>query len=197
LSRVASRILVVSLASASAAAAIAVASGGASTKPRAIPFKTLWRTSGEGTGRLPFTTGKALTAAAVVWARNGDAAVTGTTFVSSAHLAELDRFAWAERFVLVAAIVRPTTGFSVRVKRISYQHPAADVEQFCVVASVSKPRRGQPVEQRRTVSAHVVTIARRGFGLSFSRAAILRSSNGELLATTTSFGPVRPGACRG
>jgi hypothetical protein len=163
---------------------------------RNVPFTTLWQTSGEGTGKLPFTTGKQLTAAAVVWARNGDAANLGPTFVSAAHLAALDRFPWRKRFLLAAAIVRPTTGYSIRVKRISYQHPAPGVEQFCVVATVSKPRPSQAVEQRRTVSAHVVQIARRGFGLSFSRAAILRSSDGHLLATTTEFGEVRPGACR-
>lgn len=184
------------LASVAVLVAAPKATGVSSVRTRAIHFTTLLRTSGEGTGKLPFTTGKPLTAAAVVWSRKGEALLTGPTFVSSAHLAALDRFAWSKRFALVAAVVRPTTGFSIRVKRIAYQHPTPEIEQFCVVATVSKPRPGQPVEERRTVSAHVVQIARRSFGLGFSSAAILRSSEGELLATTTSFGPVRPGACR-
>jgi hypothetical protein len=175
---------------------LAAAVPAAASRERAVHFQTLWRTSGEGTGKLPFTTGKPLTAAAVVWARNGDAANTGPTFVSGAHLAALDRFPWSKRFVVVATIVRPTTGFTIRVKRITYQRPTAEVEQFCVVAAISKPRPGQAVEQRRTVSAHVVQIARRSFGLAVPTAAILRSANGELLASTTTFGPVRLGACR-
>jgi hypothetical protein len=181
-----------------AAVALAVVgtASGAAPRDHLVRFQTLWRTSGEGTGKLPFTTGKALTAAAVVWARNGDAANTGPTFVSASHLASLDRFPWSKRFVLVAAIVRPTTGFSIRVKRVTYQHPAAEIEQFCVILTITKPRAGQPVEHRRTVAAHVVAIARRGFGLAFSKAAILRSSDGTLLASTTEFGPVRRGACR-
>jgi hypothetical protein len=190
------RLGVVFVASLAAAAAVSGAAAAPAVKTRNVAFTTLWRTSGEGTGKLPFTTGKELKAAAVVWARNGDAANTGPTFVSAQHLAALDRFPWRTRFILVAAIVRPTTGFAIRVKRISYQHPAPEIDQFCVVVTVSKPRGGHPVEQRRTVSAQVVQIARRGFGLSFSRAAILRSTDGALLATSTEFGQVRPGACR-
>jgi hypothetical protein len=187
---------VVLLASVAAIVAAPNASGASSVQARAIRFETLWRTSGEGSGKLPFTTGKPLTAAAVVWSRNGEALLTGPTFVSSVHLAALDRFPWSKRFVLVAAIVRPTTGFSIRIKRITYEHPTPEIDQFCVIATVSRPRPGKPVEQRRTVSAHVVEIARRSFGLAFSKAAILRSSTGELLASTTEFGPVRREACR-
>jgi hypothetical protein len=176
--------------------ALAAAAPASAPRDRAVHFRTLWRTSGEGTGKLPFTTGKPLTAAAIVWSRKGEALNTGPTFVGSAHLAALDRFAWGKRFALVAAIVRPTTGFSIRVRRITDQHPTPEIEQFCVIATVSKPRSGQPVEQRRTVSAHVVQIARRSFGVAVPEAAILRSSDGELLSSTTTFGPVRPGACR-
>ena len=186
------------LASVAVLVAAPKATGVSSVRTRAIHFTTLLRTSGEGTGKLAFTTGKPLTAAAVVWSRRGEALLTGPTFVSSAHLAALDRFAWgasASRS-LPRSSGRPTTGFSIRVKRIAYQHLTPDIEQFCVVATVSKPRPGKSVEQRRTVSTHVVQIARRSSGLGFSAAAILRSSDGELLATTTSFGPVRPGACR-
>ena len=181
---------------AAVALAVVAAAPAATSRDRPVRFRTLWRTSGEGTGKLPFTTGKPLTAAAVVWARNGEAANTGPTFVSAAHVAALGRFPWRKRFVLAAAIVRPTTGFSIRVTRITYQRPTPEIEQFCVIATISRPHAGQPVEQRRTVSAHVVQIARGSFGLAVPAAAILRSSNGELLASTTTFGPVRPGACR-
>lgn len=178
------------------ALAVAAAVPAAASRDRLVRFTTLWRTTGEGTGKLPFTTGQTLSAAAVVWQRKGDALNTGPTFVSAGRIAGLEQFPWTRRFPLLVAIARPTTGFSVTVRRISYQHPTPEIDQFCVIASVSGPRAGQPVEHRRTVSTHAVQIDRRGFGPAFSSAAILRSSDGKLLSRTTAFGPVRPAACR-
>ena len=175
---------------------LGVAGAGSAAPARSVHFTTLWRTVGEGTGKLPFTTGQTLSAAAVVWQRMGDALNTGPTFVSGARLARLEQFPRSKRFPLLVAIVRSTTGYSITVKRITYQHPTAEIDQFCVIATVTKPRAGEPVEHRRTVSTHAVQIDRRGFGLAFSSGAILRSSDGTLLSKTTAFGPVRPTACR-
>jgi hypothetical protein len=55
---------------------------------------------------------------------------------------------------------------------------------------------GEGTGKRRTVSNHVVTIARRGFGYAVPAAAILRSPDGNLISKTTSFGPVRPVLCK-
>ena len=187
------------MASVAATAAVPGAGDAAATEAvgsREVPFATLWRTTGEGSGKLPYTTGKDISAAAVVWSRLGQAELTGPTFLSNAHVAALRRFPWSKQFLLVASIVRSTTGYRITVKRIRYQHPSSDVEQFCVIAAVSKPRPGQAVEQRRTVSSQVVRISRSRFGVSFSAAAILRGADGKLLASTTTFQPVRPGLCR-
>jgi hypothetical protein len=94
----------------------------------------------------------------------GDALNTGPTFVSGARLARLEQFPRSKRFPLLVAIVRSTTGYSITVKRITYQHPTAEIDQFCVIATVTKPRAGEPVEHRRTVSTHAVQIDREASG---------------------------------
>lgn len=174
-------------------AAAALAAASAQTRP--LTFSTLWRSNGEGTGKLPFTSAQKLDGAYVI-GRVTDAHWMSPTLISEAHLTQLDRFNWRKRFVLIVSIVRPTTGYSVAIKRIGFQHVNAEIDQFCVIAAIRKPAPGQTIEQRRTVSNHVVEITRRGFGYSVPAAAILRAPDGKLISKTTSFGPVRPALCK-
>jgi hypothetical protein len=164
-------------------------------RTRALAFSTLWRSNGEGTGKLPYTTAQKLDGAYVI-GRITDAHRMSPTLISQAHLAQLDRFDWRKRFVLIVSIVRPTTGYSISIKRVSFQRVDAEIEQFCVIAQIRRPAPGQALEQRRTVSNHVVRMARRGFGYAVPAAAILRSPDGKLISKTTSFGPVRPALCK-
>jgi hypothetical protein len=177
------------------AVAVVAAAPASAALQRPVRFQTLWRSTGEGTGKLPWTTAQKLDGAYVI-GRVTDAHWMSPTLMSQEHLAQLDRFDWRKRFVLIVSIVRPTTGYSVSIKRVAFQHVNAEIEQFCVIAQVRRPAPGQPVEQRRTVSNHAVRIARRGFGYAIPAAAVLRSPDGKLISTTKSFGPVRPALCK-
>jgi hypothetical protein len=195
------RLGVVFLASASAAAAVSMADGSAETGPRAValktrnvPFTTLWRTSGEGTAKDLHSDAGRSTTATYVLPRIGEVQYMAPSIISNAHLAELDRFPWSTRFIVLTAIVRPTTGYEVTVKRIKHQRVGL-FEQFCVFVAVKKPASGQPVERRKVESLHAVQVARRGFGLSPTFSSVTLDLKGNVLSRTSDSMRVRPKLC--
>jgi hypothetical protein len=166
----------------------------AAVKTRNVPFTTLWRTSGEGTAKaLSSDAGRSATATYVL-PRISEVQFMAPSIISNAHLAELDRFPWSTRFIVLTAIVRPSTGYSVTIKRIKHQRVGA-VEQLCVFVAVGKPRPGQPVEARKVESLHAVHVARRGFGQSPTTTAVTLDLGGKVLSRTSDLAPVRPKLC--
>jgi hypothetical protein len=186
------RLGVVLLAFAAAATAGSGASGSAA--PRPVHFTTLWRTAGEGTGRW-YGGPRRFPDGTYVIRRLADAQFLAPAVLSSGRLAQLDRFPWSKRFLMVSVAVRPTTGYSTTVKRVSYRRVSPAIEQFCVVADVRKPAAGTAVEQRRTVSYHVVSIPRGRFGVTPPAAVVTLDTHGRILWKTGSY-PLRPASCR-
>jgi hypothetical protein len=188
------RLGVVLLASIAVVVAAPNASGASSVRTRTIHFTTLWHTSGEGTAKeLRSDAGRSATATYVL-PRIGEVQYMAPSIISTAHLAELDRFPWSTRFIILTAIVRPTTGYSVTVKRIKHQRVGV-FEQFCVFVAVKKPAPSQPVERRKVESLHAVQVPRRGLGLTPTFASVTLDLNGKVLSTTSDYMPVRPKLC--
>jgi hypothetical protein len=188
------RLGVVLVAFTAAAALVPAATTATGAKTRNVPFTTLWRTSGEGTAKdLRSDAGRSATATYIV-PRVGEVQFMAPSIISNAHLQELDRFPWSTRFVILTAIVRPSTGYAVTVKRIKHQRAAA-FEQFCVFVAVKKPARGEPVETRKVESLHAVQIARRGFGPTPTLSSVTLDLNGKVLSRTSDYMPVRPKLC--
>jgi hypothetical protein len=188
------RLGVVFLASAAAAAAVPGAGAAPDVKTRNVPFTTLWHVSGEGTAKDLHSDAGRSTTATYVLPRIGEAQYMAPWIISNAHLADLDRFPWSTRFVVLTAIVRPTTGYAVTVRRIKHQRVGV-FEQFCVFVAVKKPAPGQPVEQRKVESIHAVQVARRGFGLTPTTASVTLDLNGKVLSRTSDYLRVRPKLC--
>jgi hypothetical protein len=179
-----------------AAAAALVPSGAArhQLRTRPVQFTTLWHKSAEGTGKSPYFRQTTPAITAYVYERIADAQYAAPIYLSKAHLDTLDRFAWSKRFLLLASVVRPTTGYSITIKRITYQHVSAQIQQFCVIAAIKKPRPNEPMERRLNASIHVVQIPRRGFGFTITHAVVLRDVSGKLLWKGYDF--VRPALCK-
>jgi hypothetical protein len=189
------RLGVVFLASAIAAAVVPGATGSPALRSRGVHFTTLWHAAGEGTGRY-YGGPRVFPDGTYVVRRVVDAQFLAPAVVSNARLARLDRFPWSKRFLMLAVVVRPTTGYSPTIRRVTYQRVSAEVEQLCVVVDIKKPRAGSPVERRRTVSFHAVSIPRGSFGLTPPVATVTVDPRGRILLRTSSH-PVRPAACRG
>jgi hypothetical protein len=188
------RLGVVFLASATAAAAVSGAAAAPAVKTRNVPFTTLWRVSGEGTAKdLHSDAGRSSTATYVL-PRVGEAQFMAPSIISTSHLAELDRFLWSTRFIVLTAIVRPSTGFAVTVKRIKHQRVGL-FEQLCVFVAAKKPAPGTPVERRKVESIHAVQIPRRGFGLAPTRTSVTLDLKGKVLSRTSDYLPARPNLC--
>jgi hypothetical protein len=188
------RLGVIFLASAAAATAVSGAGAVPGVKTRNVPFATLWHVSGEGTAKdLNSDSGRSTTATYVL-PRLGETQYMAPSIISTAHLAELDRFPWSKRFVVLTAIVRPSTGYAVTIRRVKFQR-AGLLEQICVFVAVKKPAPGQPVERRAIESIHAVHVARRGFGLAPTRASVTLDLTGKVLSRTSDGPPIRPKLC--
>jgi hypothetical protein len=163
-------------------------------KTKNVAFKTLWHVSGEGTAKDLYSDAGRSATATYVLPRIGETQYMAPSIITNAHLAELDRFPWSAQFIVLTAIVRPSTGYSVTVRRIKHQR-VGGFEQFCVFVAVKKPARGQPVEPRKVESIHAVQISRRGFGPTPTRASVTLDLNGKVLSRTSDYLPVRPKLC--
>jgi hypothetical protein len=132
---------------------------------------------------------------ALVLPRISDLEIVLPSFIGDRFVPRLEKTPWSRSFLIAVAISRDTTGYAVRVKRITFQRVNANLDQFCVVASIRKPRANAAVEHRRTTAYEVVTVPRAGFGLSVTRSAVLRDATGRLLSRG-GFNPIRAGLCR-
>jgi hypothetical protein len=78
------------------------------------------------------------------------------------------------------AVVRPTAGYSVTIKRLTLQRRSR-FAQVCARAAVAPPPPDRLVAQVKTRSWHFVKIARGSFGATVPRAIVLRDANDRLL----------------
>lgn len=173
------------LALAAAVAATAAAAGVRSEAPRGLRFATLVRESHPDRSTDPSSS-----ASAIVLDRKLGVGPGG---VDPPAQAKIDAVDYRQSFVLVAMLVRPTSGWAIDIRRISAQG-RGERRQLCVVAAVTPPKAGTAVAQVKTISLQVVKLARRPFGVDVPQAIVLRQTTGKLLFATTAF--TRRGLCR-
>lgn len=134
---------------------------------------------------------------ALVFQRSAYVDLLVPQFLGEALLPRFGKLDWRRSFLIGVATRKPTTGYTVRIRKISLQRVDANTTQFCVIAAIRPPGANAPVERRPTTSFDVVTIRRAGFGLSFTPSALLRDDRGKLLSRGRLAGyPVRPTLCR-
>jgi hypothetical protein len=86
-----------------------------------------------------------------------------------------------------------TSGYRVTIKRVVLQRISRSARQFCVIASVEKPRAGEPIVARPYFSAHAVALSSARFRLDEFHYAIptrfvVRGTNGQLLTVSRAGG---------
>lgn len=87
------------------------------------------------------------------------------------------------RFAAVyVAIVRPTSGYSVAIKRVTLQRHGR-VDQVCARVAIMRPPPDQLVTQVKTRFWHFVKIPRKSFGATVPSTIVARDTNGRLLYT--------------
>jgi hypothetical protein len=104
-----------------------------------------------------------------------------------------DAVDWNTHFVFAATTKQRTSGFRLTIKRVSLQRVSRTVRQLCVIASLEKPRRGEPVVGRPYFSSHAVAMKSARFRIDEFHWAIptrfvLRSPTGALLTESRAGG---------
>ena len=157
-----------------AAAAVATSAGAATTSNRVLAFKTVNR------GTVPFNLPGATKPA---WAQ-----VVNNVVNAPGQGEEVD---FRTYFGVYAYVMRPTSGYSLTIRRILLQR-LGGYRQICAVAAVSKPTGA--VTQVRSMSAHYVKIKRGRLGLNVPDHIVLREQHGGVLYADPGS---RSTACKG
>jgi hypothetical protein len=89
-------------------------------------------------------------------------------------------------------VVRPTSGYSVTIKRLTLQRRGR-VDQICARVAVAPPAPDRLVTQVKTRFWHFVKIPRGSFGASVPDTIVARDTKGHLLYTPPA---ARPRLCR-
>ncbi len=97
-------------------------------------------------------------------------------------------------FAIWVTIVRPTTGYSVTIKRVTLQRAGAS-RQACVLVAIGRPAPGRAVRQEKTVSYHIVKLRRGKLGPVTADRIVLRETSGHILYATKAPA-ARLGLCR-
>jgi hypothetical protein len=93
-------------------------------------------------------------------------------------------------FGVYATVMRPTSGYSLTIRRVLLQRFGA-FRQLCAV--VTLPRPSGAVTQQKSLSAHYVKIKRGRLGFNVPDHIVLRQRGGGVLFATPGS---RTGACR-
>jgi len=106
-----------------------------------------------------------------------------------------DAVNWDRKLLFLAVLKARTSGYRVTIRRVVLQRISRSARQFCVIASVERPRAGVPVVVRPYFAAHAVALSSARFRLDQFHYAIptrfvVRGTNGELL-TVSKFGDSR------
>jgi hypothetical protein len=158
------------------AAAVATASAGAATATnRVLAFKTVNR--GTVPWRLPGSS-----------PQNAWAQVVNRVVDAPGQGEEVD---FRTYFGVYAYVMRPTSGYSLTIRRVLLQR-LGGYRQICAVAAVSKPTGA--VTQVKSMSAHYVKIKRGRLGLNVPDHIVLREQHGGVLYAVPGS---RSTACKG
>jgi hypothetical protein len=109
--------------------------------------------------------------------------------VSSSDQAKLDAVDYRRFFVVLVAIVRPTAGYTITIRRVSVDPRP---RQLCIVATIRRP--SAAVAPRKSNAFHAVRIARGKLGLNIPEGVVLRDQSSALQYATPH--KTRPAACR-
>ena len=106
---------------------------------------------------------------------------------------KFDALDWNTHFVFLAATKQRSSGYRLTIKRVSLQRISRSARQLCVIASVEKPRVGQPVVVRPYFATHAVAVSSARFRIDQFHWAIptryvVRNPSGALLAVSRTGG---------
>ena len=163
-------------------AAAPAAQGGAAARP--LPFRTVLKWSADDPSSDPPNS-------AYAFAANRRIEVLG--HLDPDKESQLDAIDFRNVFLVWAVLVRPTTGWSITIKRITVERGGPG-RQLCVVAALKRPGSGQPVTRAKTDAYHYVRVRRGALGLSVPEGVVLRSAGGKLLYATRA--KTTPARCR-
>jgi hypothetical protein len=171
-----SRVTRIAVTGAAIAATICAAtSAGASTATnRVLAFKTVLH------GTVPFN----LPSAPL---RDANAEIVNNIVDAPGQSKDFD---FRKYFAVYATLQRPTSGYSLTIRRILLQR-FGGYRQICAIAVIGKP--SGAVEQVKSMSAHYVKIKRGRLGLNVPDHIVLREQRAGVLSATAGS---RTAACR-
>ena len=150
---------------------------------RPLPFRTVLKWTAEDPSSDP--------ASAYAFAANRRVEVIG--HIDPDKEARLDAIDFRRVFLVWVVLVRPTTGYSITIKRVSVERGGPG-RQLCVIAALTRPRAGQPVTRTKTDAYHYVGVKRGTLGLNVPEGVVLRAADGKLLYATAA--KTTPRRCR-
>jgi hypothetical protein len=163
-------------------AAAPAAQGGSAGKP--LPFRTVLKFSADDPSSDPPNS-------AYAFAANRRVEVLG--HIDPDKEARLDAIDFRKVFLVWTVLVRPTTGYSITIKRVTVERGGPG-RQLCVIAAVTRPGAGQPVTRTKTDAYHYVSVRRGALELNVPEGVVLRAADGKLLYATRA--KTTPSRCR-
>ena len=151
---------------------------------KALPFRTVLKWSADDSSSDPPTS-------AYAFAANRRAEVFG--HIDPDKEARLDTVDFRKVFLVWTVLVRPTTGWSIAIKRVTVERGGPG-RQLCVIATVTRPGAGQPVTRAKTDTYHYVSVRRGALKLNVPEGVVLRAADGKLLYATRA--KTTPSRCR-
>jgi hypothetical protein len=165
-------------------ASLAIIAGTAAAAARPLPFRTVLKWTAEDPSSDPANSAYGFVA-------NRRVEVIG--HIDPDKEARLDAVDFRNLFLVWAVLVRPTTGYSIAIKRVTVVRGGPG-RQLCVIATVRRPRGGQPVTPKKTDSYHYVSVRRGALKLNVPEGVVLRAADGKLLYATPA--KTTPRRCR-
>ena len=165
----------------------------AATKPTVLRFTTVARDSKPVGSDEPYW--DVMKAGEVrAWIVPDAATMTNWYYAfPNADQRRFDAVDWNTHFVFAATTKQRTSGYRLTIKRVSLQRISSTARQLCVIASLEKPHRGEPVVTRPYFSSQAVAMSSARFRIDEFHWAIptrfvLRSSTGGLLTESRAGG---------
>lgn len=108
--------------------------------------------------------------------------------------ARIEALDFRKIFAIRLELVRPTGGYSLRIRRVTLQRVGAS-RQACVLVAIGKPRPGEAVRPTKTFLYEVVTLRRGRLGPIAADRVVFRDVQGGLVYATKAPA-ARTGLCR-
>lgn len=158
--------------------------GTAAAAAKPLPFRTVLKWTAEDPSSDPANSAYGFVA-------NRRAEVIG--HIDPDKEARLDAVDFRKLFLVWAVLVRPTTGHSITINRVTVVRGGPG-RQLCVIATLKKPAAGQAVTRSKTDSYHYVSVKRGALKLNVPGGVVLRAGDGKLLYATPA--KTTPKRCR-